>query len=227
MTRKHSTLPILLLLVALASACSYLPGPKIKETEESKAKPAPTPALAKVKTRNVGEEKIGASSSSPGEATSPEKSASVEPVAVQPPDPETMVASIGPSTSPQRAASLRLTDEGRRLLGKGDSTAAVDRLEKAVKIDPSNAHGYYWLAQVYDRNGKPDQALAFVDKSVVLFAQDDHVWLAQAYTFRGSILERTGRFKDARTSYQRALQAEPGSVAARAAVARLGEAPSF
>ena len=147
--------------------------------------------------------------------------ASPEPVA--PPDPNLIVASIGPSTPPQRVASLRLTDEGRRLLAQGNAVAALDRIEKAVKIDPSNPHGYYWLAQVHLYNGRLDQALAFADKSVVLFSQGDHTWLAQAYTFRASVLERAGRFPEARDSYRHAVQVEPGNVAARAGLGRLGE----
>ena len=143
------------------------------------------------------------------------------PQPVPPPDLQKLVASIGPDTSPQLAASLRLTDEGRRLLQDGNTAAALDRIEKAVKIDPSDPHAYYWLAQVHFQSGRLDQALAFCDKSIALFGPQEPMWLAQAYTFRASILERAGRFRDARESYQRAVQVEPGDVAAQAGLARL------
>lgn len=142
----------------------------------------------------------------------------------QPPDPAMMLASIDASTPPARVASLRLTDEGRVLLAGSDATAALDRLERAVKIDPSNPHAYYWLARVHEQGGRSDQALAFADKAIALFPQGEEVWLAQTYIFRAAILERIGRFPEARASYGRAVRAEPGNVAARAGLARLGGA---
>lgn len=143
--------------------------------------------------------------------------------AALPPDPATVLASLPPDSPPQRVASLRLTDEGRRRLAAGDADGALDRIETAVRIDPSNPHGYYWLAQVHYAGGQLDQALAFADKSVSLFGTADPVWLAQGYTFRAVILERAGRFREARESYARAIRIQPGNVPARAGLARLGD----
>jgi hypothetical protein len=141
---------------------------------------------------------------------------------VLPPDPTQMLASIQPDTPPRRVTSLRLTEEGRRLLEAGDTVQALDRVEKAVRVDPSNPHGYYWLAQIHQRTGRPDQALPFADKSIALFASGDRGWLAQAYIFRASILESVGHFPEARDSYRLAARVQPGNVAAQAGLARLG-----
>lgn len=197
-------------LAACAPAATRAPYPS-EPVAKGKA-PAPTPPRDRP---SLGEEKIGTDQADTAAAPA------VPPV--QPPDPATVVASIDASTPPSRAASLRLTDEGRRFLEASDPANALDRLEQALKIDPSNPHAYYWLAQVHDRRGRPDQALAFADKAVVLFPAGERGWLTQAYTFRASVLERAGRFPEARASYKRAVSVEPGNVAARAGLARLGE----
>lgn len=217
-------------LAALLAGCTPaqtrkpppLPSPAVSRRE-----PPPT---ARPVAPAIGEEKLGSTRPLPGDGGSvavPGESgghlgeAASPPVA--PPDPEMLLALIGPTTPPQRAASLRLTDAGRRMLESGDTAGALDRIEKAVKVDPSNPHGYYWLAQVHLHNGRLDQALAFSEKSIVLFSQGDRAWLAQAYTFRASILEKAGRFPEARSAYRHAVQVEPGNVAARAGLGRLGE----
>lgn len=221
-------------LLALACGLAALDGCTPERRQPAPPPPAPVarreaPPPPRSSSPSIGEESLGgarpsANGNRPGAPVGPEGGADdsqAQPVA--PHDPEVLLALIGPTTSPQRAASLRLTDAGRRMLDSGDTAGALDRIEKAVKVDPTNPHGYYWLAQVHLRNGRLDQALAFSDKSIVLFSQGDRTWLAQAYTFRASILEKAGRFPEARSAYRRAVQAEPGNVAARAGLGRLGE----
>jgi len=205
-----------LALILSACAAREAPAPPVPP-----ARPAADAAAPKPSPKPLAEENLGGPSKRDVATLGDEAGAA--PQLVAPPDPERVVASIGPSTAPQRAASLRLTDEGRRLLEQGDTAAALDRIEKAIKIDPSNPHGYYWLAQVHLKNGRLDQALAFSDKAIVLFAPNDQAWLVQSYTLRATVLEQAGRFREARQSYQRALQLQPGDVAARAGVARLGD----
>jgi Flp pilus assembly protein TadD len=196
------------------SACTVTeprPAP-VKRSAEAVAPPAPKP----VRTENLDDR-----AKSESETVDEE----VQIAAVAAPDPAEILTSIGPGTPPERATSLRLIDEGRRLLEGGDDAAALDRIESAVKIDPSNPHGYYWLAQAHLRRGRFDQALAFAQKASVLFGPSERVWLVQTYTFQASVLERAGRFPEARESYRKAVDLEPGSVAARAGLARLGGAP--
>ncbi|HXK27963.1 MAG TPA: hypothetical protein VJ646_06890, partial [Candidatus Binatia bacterium] len=51
------------------------------------------------------------------------------------PDDSSLLAKITPATAPQRAASLRLTEEGRKFLDAGDPQKALTRLEKTIVID--------------------------------------------------------------------------------------------
>lgn len=208
-SHPHSKL-LACLVVAACAGCSarHEPLPPPKEA----------PAFAGVTTRHLDSEALGDPAAADA-ASDPFGGAEV----VAPPDPARLLDSIGPGTSPERATSVRLTDEGRRLLQDGDDAAAIDRIERALKIDPTNAHGYYWLAQVHARRGRLDQALAFADKAAILFSAGDQAWLVQTYTFRASILEGAGRFPEARASYRRAVDLQPGSVAARAGLARLGD----
>ena len=54
---------------------------------------------------------------------------------------------IQPETSPQRAASLRLTEEGKAYLQSGNLIKASEALEKAITIDTSNPYAYYYFAR--------------------------------------------------------------------------------
>ena len=108
----------------------------------------------------------------------------------------------------------------------GDIDAALERLEQAVRIDPANPHGYYWLARVHYRQQQYDQAIAFTEKATVLFARSDAAWLSRSHSFAGAVFEEVGRYADARAAYQRALSADPSNVAALAGLARLGNSPT-
>src|SRR5262249_42246004 len=159
---KIASTTAIILLSSCATQTSSRPAPApAPRREAAQVKPAAKPP------RSLSEENVGGAPPSNGQHPSPlggtvgETGDVAPPPPTAPPDPNMIIASIGPSTPPQRAASLRLTDEGRRLLAQGNSAAALDRIEKAVKIDPSNPHGYYWLAQVHLQNGRLDQALAF------------------------------------------------------------------
>ncbi len=138
------------------------------------------------------------------------------------PKPPTILASITKETPPQEAASLRLADQGRELFERGDLEGALDRLEKAVRVDPNDPHGYYWLAQVHFRRDRYDQALAFADKAALLFSRSSPPWASQAYVFKGFVFEKIGRYADAREAYRSALQVEPENAAAMSGLSRVG-----
>jgi len=121
-------------------------------------------------------------------------------------------------------ASLRLTGEAWHFLERNDIAAALDRLEKAIRIDPANPYAYYVLAQVHQRAGRLDQAVAFADKAELLFGTSDPVWLSQTLAFKGTVFERAGRYPEAREAYRRAVELVGGNVVGRAGLARLGAA---
>ncbi|HUI24836.1 MAG TPA: tetratricopeptide repeat protein [Candidatus Kryptonia bacterium] len=133
-----------------------------------------------------------------------------------------LVEKINGSTPPNVAAALRLVEDGRALLAQQAYERALDRFERALAIDPSNAYGYYYLARLHFEQRSYDQAIAFADKSAVLSARDDKTLSARAYALQGTVFEQVGRFPDARTAYRRALAADGNNVAAQAGMARLG-----
>jgi hypothetical protein len=173
------------------------------------AGPLPTPALDAL-----------------GTSPTPEVLAAVRPpdAAAPPPEaePESLLASIGPKTPPNVAAALRLIEEGRQQLAQEHYDRALDRFERAVAIDPTNAYGYYFLAQLHFLMKKYDQASAFAGRAVTLAMRTDHVWLARAYGLQAAVFEEVGRYADARKAYQKAVAADPNNVGARVGVGRLG-----
>lgn len=135
---------------------------------------------------------------------------------------ESMVNRISANTAPNVAAALRLIEDGRRQMREGAYDAALDRLERAVAIDPTSAYGYYFLAQVHFLKKNYDQAVAFASRAASLGRRADPAFRGRIYNLQGAVFEQVGRYPDARRAYQQALMADPQNVPARVALARLG-----
>ncbi|MFQ5668314.1 MAG: tetratricopeptide repeat protein [Candidatus Binatia bacterium] len=135
---------------------------------------------------------------------------------------QSLLDRIGPATPPNVAAALRLTEDGRQQLNQGRYDRAMDRFERAVAIDPTNAYGYYFLAQWHYLKKHYDQAITFARRAAALSARVDPVWLARAYSLEGAVFEEAGRYPDARKAYRKAMETDPDNLAARVGVARLG-----
>ncbi|MBI2999089.1 MAG: tetratricopeptide repeat protein, partial [Deltaproteobacteria bacterium] len=76
-------------------------------------------------------------------------------------DDSSLIAKITPGTAPRRAASLRLTEAGKRLLDSGDYAKALSRLEKTIAVDSTNPYGYYYLAKAHYHMGRYRESLNF------------------------------------------------------------------
>ncbi|MGD9764091.1 MAG: tetratricopeptide repeat protein [Candidatus Binatia bacterium] len=130
---------------------------------------------------------------------------------------------IGPHTPANVAAATRLADAGRNRLAAGDDAIALEQLERAVAIDPSNAYAYFFLAELHFRHRTFDQAIAFADRAADLSdAGGAPQWTGRAYALQGKAFEAAGRFADARAAYARAVRAAPDNLAAHVGLARLG-----
>ena len=129
---------------------------------------------------------------------------------------------IRPTTPPHVAAATRMVEDARNDLHEGRTDAAVEKLERAIGIDPNNPYAYYYLAETHFSRGAYDQAVNFADKAALLSARIDSNWLSRSYCLQGRIFEISGRFMDARAAYEKALAANEENPRALAGLARLG-----
>jgi tetratricopeptide (TPR) repeat protein len=138
-----------------------------------------------------------------------------------PPIAPSPLATIDAATPPQVAAATRLANEGRTRLSAGEDDAALEALERAISVDPSNAYAYYFLAELHFRQKSYAQAIAFADRAALLSARLRGTWLTRAYGLQGQALEAEGRLTDARSAYRRALLADGGNETARMGLVRV------
>jgi hypothetical protein len=136
-------------------------------------------------------------------------------------EPESLLTHIGPGTPPNVAAALRLIEDGRQRMQQGASDAALDRFERAVAVDPTNAYGYYFLARVHFLKKNYDQAIAFASRAGSLSAHTDRVSLGRIRSLEGTVFEEVGRYPDARKAYQQAIEADPNNLSAQVGLTRL------
>jgi hypothetical protein len=78
-------------------------------------------------------------------------------------DDGSLLAKIMPGTPPQRAASLRLSEEARKLLDGGEYAKALTRLERAISIDSTNAYAHFLLAKTQFGLRRYNESLNFLD----------------------------------------------------------------
>jgi predicted negative regulator of RcsB-dependent stress response len=243
MTRLH--LNAIVPLMALLTACAATPRrepspPSRRRTHTAPTAGRPTPSVSAAARRSptpmLDEQSIGETGElvplpeerDTTQTVGPDVLAAVPPPAAEAtdttaPEPESLLTRIGPNTPPNVTAALRLTEDARQQMQQGRYDLALDRLERAVAIDPANAYGYYFLAQLHFRNKQYDQALAFANRATIA-ARKDRVWLARAYSLQGAVFEEVGRYADARKAYQEAVDADPNNLAARSGMARLNPA---
>ena len=63
--------------------------------------------------------------------------------------------------SPRALASLKLTDQGRRLIDAGEADNAIRVLEQAISLDPTNGQNYYYLSESWLMKGFASEARGF------------------------------------------------------------------
>lgn len=143
---------------------------------------------------------------------------------VPPPLPEdnSLIAKITPRTPPQRAASLRLTEEGKRLLDAGDYDRALARLEKTIAIDSTNAYGYFYLGKAHHLLGRYQESLNFLEVAESLFGKESY-WLAEVFALKGENFRALGLPERANTSYTQALRLNSGNRVAFEGLSRVKE----
>ncbi|MGE5216790.1 MAG: tetratricopeptide repeat protein [Chloroflexota bacterium] len=142
------------------------------------------------------------------------------------PDDSSLLAKITPGVTPQRAASLRLTDEGSKLLDAGEPAKALARLERTIVVDSTNPYGYYYLAKAQFRLGHYRESLNFLDVAQARLGGEPF-WLAEVHALRGENYRALGQSQRAEESYLQALKINSGNRTAADGLSRLqGESPS-
>jgi tetratricopeptide (TPR) repeat protein len=142
------------------------------------------------------------------------------------PDDSSLLAKITPGVTPQRAASLRLTDEGSRLLDAGEAAKAVTRLERTIVIDATNPYGYFYLAKAQYRLGHYQESLNFLGVAESRLSGEPF-WLSEVQALRGENYRAQGQLQRAEASYTEALRLNSGNRTAAEGLTRLQlETPS-
>jgi Tetratricopeptide repeat len=135
------------------------------------------------------------------------------------PDDSSLLAKLTPGTPPHRAASLRLTEEGRKLLEARDYAKALNRLEKTIVIDSTNPYGYFYLAKAHYGLGRYKESLNFLDVAESRFSGEPF-WLAEVHALRGENFRALGMSQKAEASYAEALRLNSGNRTASDAMSR-------
>ena len=181
--------------------------PKIRE-QDLKDKPQIEPGPGKETKESASLPSIGESPAAP-EATPPPL-----------PDDSSLLAKITPAVTAQRAASLRLTEEGKKLLDSGDAARALARLEKTIVIDSTNPYGYFYLAKAQYRLGRYRESLNFLEIAESRL-RNEPFWLAEVHALRGENYRALGQFQSAEASYQQAVRLNSGNRTAADGLLRL------
>ena len=142
------------------------------------------------------------------------------------PDDSSLLAKITPGVTPQRAASLRLTDEGSKLLDAGEPAKALSRLERTIVVDATNPYGYFYLAKAQHRLGRYTESLNFLTVAESRLGSEPF-WLSEVHALRGENYRAQGQLPRAEASYMQALRLNSGNRTAVDALARMQvETPS-
>ena len=195
-----------------ATETARQPLPQEAKIKEQDLKSAPSTRLPPAAKPSVAETRSGENRVAPDLSAPPLS------------DDSSLLAKITPGTTPQRAASLRLTEEGRKLLDAGDPNRALPRFEKTIVVDSTNPYGYFYLAKTHYRLGRYKESLNFLDVAESRLSGEPF-WLSEVYALRGENFRALGMTDKAEASYAQALSLNSGNRTASEALSRLqGEA---
>ena len=110
----------------------------------------------------------------------------------------------GRNSADQRKDPLTLTKESYELIQKSDYDGAIRKAELAIRKDPTIAEAHKNLAIAYCDSGRPEQALAPVQKALSL-APNFHT----SHYVYGKTLFKLERFTEAIQEFQKAINLKP------------------
>jgi len=189
------------------------PLPQESKIREQDIRAAPAPPVMPSGAKESEGAVVPGELRGPGEATI---APSTPPLA----DDSSLLAKITPGVSPQRAASLRLTEEGRKLLDAGDPARAITRLERTIVIDSTNGYGYFYLAKAQHSLGHYQQSLNLLEVAQSRLG-GEQFWMSELYALRGENYRALGQTQKAETSYHQSLRLNSGNRTASDALGRI------
>ncbi len=119
-----------------------------------------------------------------------------------------LVGKIDSRTPPQQAASLRLTEDGRKLIESGNNAKALTHLEKTLGIDSNNPYVYFYLAKAHFNLAHYSQSVEFLDVAEALLYSQPY-WMAEVLSLKGENFQAMGLLKEANHSFAEALRLNP------------------
>lgn len=170
---------------------SIPPDPKIREQD--------------LKTNEKVRPSITTSKETPPSVAPPEILAPAKPPVA---DDSSLLAKIIPGTPPQRAASLRLSEEARKLIDRGEYAKALSRLERAIALDSTNAYGHFLLAKTQFGLRRYKDSLNFLEVAESRLGGEPF-WLSEVYALEGENYRALGMAERAEESYAKALAINP------------------
>ena len=173
------------------SSRSIPPDPKIREQD--------------LKTNEKVQPSITTSKETPPPIAIPEPLTPAKPPVA---DDSSLLAKIIPGTPPQRAASLRLSEEGRKLIDSGEYAKALSRLERAIALDSTNAYGHFFLAKTQFGLKRYKDSLNFLEVAESRLGGEPF-WLSEVYALEGENYRALGMAERAEESYAKALAINP------------------
>jgi hypothetical protein len=183
------------------------PLPKFPSAEQPPPERAPAPATVLLKEATIkGKAEPVFPVGEPAGSVPSEKA--VSGVSLREAEEPSLIELITPQTPPQRAASLRLTEEGRMLLQTRQYEKGLARLEKAIALDSRNRHAYYYLAEAHYHLSHHQQSRNFLE-IIEPSLGDEPKWLARLYALEGENLRALGFFERADRKYMQALALDP------------------
>jgi superkiller protein 3 len=115
--------------------------------------------------------------------------------------PSAAVRAAAPAVDPlQRLAAEKAYDDGAAYLRLKALDRALDAFDRAINMDPNNAHAYNAKAVVLTRQRKYDTAIELLDKAVELNPNDAGYHLNLAITYH-----LQGKKNEAKQAYQAAV----------------------
>lgn len=119
-----------------------------------------------------------------------------------------LIARVTEKTTPQRAASLRLIEEGRKFLESGEYKQALGSFERAIAVDATNPYSHYFVARAHFFLGNYAESLNFLDVAESLLGWHKR-WLSEISVLKGRNAAAMGFLGRADTNFLEALALDP------------------